>query len=385
MIDTPDIDKFLAAAVRAIRAGEPARWKTDADAAWSDVWTRIEYHGIPLLLHRRVELLDAWPQPLLERMAEEARLMVLWETTHHDAICTLLRELNASNIASVIMKGTALAYGFHDAPPIRRRGDTDLLIRPRDKEQTRATLKKLGWYRKPDPHGLNYQEGWLHNAAGFFVHALDLHWEPSERAVLHSVLPLDLFFSTKQPLPEFCKDTFRPDNATMVLHGAINQKWHAMHGYDAEKARLASPSRLIWMVDFDLLVRSMTDDDWAILTRHCTRERTGPLVAEALRGAQRDLGAVLPESHLAELEAYPIAPDILTYFTKLDGLSQFWLDLRKTRGVRAKAHLIRSRALPPRQHLMEKYPSAQNWPTAILQARLMIETAGRIMRRAVLR
>ncbi len=385
MTDTPDIDEFLAATVRAVRAGETSLWSIDADTVWTRVWTRIEYHGIPLLLHRRAELLSNWPLPLLERIAEEARLMVLWETTHHDVVSTLIGELKAADIASVVMKGTALAYGLHDEPAMRRRGDTDLLVRPKDKEQSRAILKRLGWYRKPDPHGLNYQEGWLHDAAGFFIHALDLHWEPSERAVLHSVLPTDQFFERKRPLPAFCEEAFQPDNATMILHAAVNQKWHSLHGYDAEEARLASPRRLIWSVDFDLLVGSMTDDDWANLTRHCTAERAGPLVAEALCGAQHDLGTVLPEQFLAELEAHTIHPDITAYFTNLDGLSQFWLDLRKTPGARAKAHLIRSRALPPRQHLMEKYPGAQSWPTAILQGRLMVETAGRIMRRAVAR
>ncbi len=169
MTGTTKINSFLASVIRALHRQSEAGWTLPADALWTDVWTRIEYHGLPLLLHANAASLLEWPDQLLEQIAEEARLMVLWETTHKDVVTTLLDALSEAQIGTVIMKGAALAYSLHDDPTIRRRGDTDLLIEPRHKQRTCELLVDLGWCRKPDPHGLNYQEGWLHDAAGFFL------------------------------------------------------------------------------------------------------------------------------------------------------------------------------------------------------------------------
>ena len=378
-----DIDEFLAATLRALRAGHNVAWTIGAWAQWSDVWTRIELHGLPLLLHENRDHLAEWPRELIDRIAEEARLMVLWETTHKKVVCELLDALQDAEIDSVIMKGTALAYSLHEEPAVRRRGDTDLLIKSKHRERTREILRQLGWYRKPDPHGLNYQEGWLHDAAGFFAHAVDLHWEPSERAVLQSVLPLDMFFEAREALPALHEAANRPDWAMMVLHGVINQKWHEVHGYDAEHERLSGTRRLIWSIDFDLLASSMSADDWNRLVQHCLTQGVGPLVAQALRGVEDDLCTQFPKDELEQLENARLDRDVALYFSNLDGLSQFWLDLRKSQGLGAKLHLVRSRLLPPRGHLLEKYPAAQKWPTFALQGRMMIETTGRILRRTV--
>ena len=385
MTGTTNIDSFLAGAVRALHRQSEAGWTLTSDALWTDVWTRIEFHGLPLLLHENAEFLIRWPDQLLEQIAEEARLMVLWETTHKHVVTTLLDALSEAQIGTVMMKGTALAYSLHDDPAIRRRGDTDLLIQPRHKQRTRELLADLGWYRKPDPHGLNYQEGWLHDAAGFFSHAVDLHWEPSERAVLQSVLPLDRFFEKRQPLPHFHHAAYRPDWAIMVLHGAINQKWHEVHGYDTQNGRLVGGRRLIWSVDFALLVAAMRDEDWDDLSLHCLQNGVAPLVAEVLRDAAADLAFDLPDARMARLENATLDPDVITYFHELDGLSQFLLDLRKSSSISAKAHLLGSRMFPPRDHLIEKYPAAQKWPTLALQGRMIAETAGRILRKAVTR
>lgn len=381
MIDTSSIDGFLADTLRALRRGDRAGWSIEKSATWQTVWSRIDYHGIPLLLHDGKDRLDDWPTELLDRMDEEARLIVLWETTHHDAVTRILLALDEAGIDSIVMKGTALAYAFHAEPAARRRGDTDLLVRPDDQTRSRAIFEKLGWYRRDDPHGLYHQEGWLHDAAGFFVHSIDLHWEPTDRPVLHDVLPIDRFFAQKHPIPVLGTGAFRPNIATMVVHATTNQKWHAQHGYDAEDGRLIGPRRLMWSVDFDLLTKCMDDTDWAELIDHCTHTGIGPLVAEALDGAREDLDTPLPDDAMNRLRSGTLDSGIESYFSDSDSLSQFWLDLKRTHGVHKKARLVLNRAFAPRAHLIEKYPASKNWPTIALQGRFLIETAARLMRR----
>lgn len=381
MNDIASIDDFLAKSLRTVRAGNLAPWKMDGSVNWETVWNRIEYHGIAFLLNAQANRLTTWPEGLMERMAEEARLIALWETTHHHCVSKVLDGLSKTGVEATVMKGTALAYSLHEEPATRRRGDTDLLVQPKDQERTRAVLQKLGWYRKDDPHGLYYQEGWLHDAAGFFVHSIDLHWEPSDRPVLQSILPLSEFFDDRRPVPKLHPAAYRPHPALMILHATINQKWHALHGYHSESGRLTSPRRLIWSVDLDLLCQSMADTDWQKLEAHCDAHGVGALVAEALRGMQIDLGNRVPEASLAKFEERPLDPTIAAYFANPDSLSQFWIDVKKARSLRQKASLVITRAFPPRAHLVEKYPASAKWPTAFLQGRLLIETAGRVVRK----
>ncbi|MEM1050681.1 MAG: nucleotidyltransferase family protein [Pseudomonadota bacterium] len=381
MSDAAFIDDFLARSLRSAQSQQDAVWTLTAETNWEQVWARVEYHGIAFLLNRHSRRICDWPYKLQERIAEEARLIALWETTHLNALVRVIDALADAGIETVLMKGTALAYSFHDEPATRRRGDTDLLIRPKDRVRTRMILLELGWHRKEDPHGLYYQEGWLYHSAGFFVHSIDLHWEPSDRPTLQGSLPINAFFNNRIKVPRLHPRAYRPCSALMIVHATINQKWHALFGYHSESGRLASPKRLIWSIDLSLICQSMTVDDWHELETHCNAHGIGALVAKALRGMQSDIHNAIPEESLANLEAQPLDADVASYFASSDSLTQFRIDLKRTSSLRKKARLIRMRAFPPRQHLLEKYPTAKNWPTAVLQGRLLIETAGRAVRK----
>lgn len=385
MPDTAQLDRFLADSVRALRRGAPLPVYPDRLPDEEALWLRIEYHGIALLLVEEGERLADWPATMRTRIAEEARLMSLWEATHRPLIAELVEELADKRIESVFLKGTALAYWLHDDPAIRRRGDSDLLIRAQDRAAARIILARRGWYRRSDPHGLYAQEGWLHDAAQVFVHLVDLHWEPSDRPVLRDLLPIEAIFCGSAPLPRLSARARRPEAAMLLIHEAVNQKWHAHHGYFTDAGRMRGARRLIWSLDFALLVEAMEESDWQSLISRCDEERAGPIVAQALRGAVSDLSFALPEGVLERLEAHDIHPDLARYFTGTDTFSEFWLDLKTASGWRERARFILRRALPPRRHLMAKYPGMVRWPTALLRSRMLAETAGRLALRAVRR
>lgn len=387
MVETSAIDGFLGETLRAIRSEKVALWPDTQAVDWTRtealtaIWARIEYHGIPVLLHEQAGRLSRWPDKMLERIAEEARLIGLWEATHAAVVTKLLGALADADIETVLMKGTALAYSIHDEPSARRRGDTDLLVRPATLDRVRTVLSQCGWYRNDDPHGLTHQEGWLHDCAGHFTHAVDLHWEPSDRPVVRRVLSREDFFANRHRLPRLCEHASRPDHALTLVHEAINQEWHKLHGYWAEEGRVKGGRRLIWSVDFDLLTRAMDENGWARLTALCAERAVGPLVADALRGAAGDLGTPLPDAVLTELDEQVLDPDLATYFKTTDNLGEFWLDLRTASSWRERIGMVRERGFPPRAHLVEKYPDQSGWPTALLQGRLLVETAGRLISR----
>ena len=239
---------------------------------------------------------------MIAAIADEARVVSLWESTHAAAVAKLIDALDSAGIESVLMKGTALAYSVHEEPAARRRGDSDLLVRPDDLEQARLIFEANGWDRAEGPHGVSYQEAWLHKTATHFEHAIDLHWEPSDSAVIQKALTLHDFFDHKRPLPRLSDKAWRSDLAVTMIHETINQKWHISHGYLTEEGKISGARRLIWSVDFDVMSGAMNGADWERLLKLCEARKFGPLVAEALRGAESDLGTIVPEERVGQLE-----------------------------------------------------------------------------------
>ena len=318
---------------------------------------------------------------MIAAIADEARVVSLWESTHATAVAQLIDALDSAGIESVLMKGTALAYSVHEEPAARRRGDSDLLVRPDDLEQARLIFEANGWDRAEGPHGVSYQEAWLHKTATHFEHAIDLHWEPSDSAVIQKALTLHDFFDHKRPLPRLSDKAWRSDLAVTMIHETINQKWHISHGYLTEEGKISGARRLIWSVDFDVMSGAMNGADWERLLKLCEARKFGPLVAQALRGAESDLGTIVPEERVRQLEQMPLDPAIAAFFETTDKLSEFWLNLRSARGWGERVRMLRQRAFPSRDYLLDKYPQAGGWPTPFLQGRLMVETAGRVLRK----
>lgn len=387
MLEISAIDDFLSVTLRLVHEGNESPWPQDRGEEWQEasalaaVRERIEFHGIAVLLHSSSRLLSQWPAHLLTGIADEARLMGLWETTHRIAIARLIDTLASHNIESVLMKGTAVAYSMYDDPAARRRGDSDLLIRPSDLDATRALLLSTGWYRDSDPHGLTYQEGWLFDSAGAFVHSLDLHWEPSDSAVLQRFLRSEDMFATRQELPGLSPCAWRAETPLLLIHETMNQKWHEAYGYWTDQGPIKGARRLIWSMDFNLLTQSMGPDDWHRLMQLCEPHGIGPLIADTLKQASSDLNTSLPADFIQALEQQSQDQAILDYFAARDSFDAFWLNLSQARGIREKWAIIRKRGFPPRAHLHAKYPAHAGWPTPLLQARLLLETAGQLMRR----
>ena len=163
----------------------------------------------------------------------------------------------------------------------------------------------------------------------------------------------------------------------------INQKWHEVHGYWTDHGHIRGARRLIWSVDFALQTGELDEHDWGRLIDLSKERGIGPLVAEALRGSASDLGAQMPESYIVELESMELRAEIAAFFATDDSLTEFWLNLRSASSWTERARMIRKRGLPPREYLLTKYPAQAGWPTPFLQGRLLLETAGRVLRKAV--
>jgi len=55
---------------------------------------------------------------------------MVWEENHAKLVSQVLSKFQDKQIPLLLFKGTALAYGYYQAPHLRERGDTDILIPP---------------------------------------------------------------------------------------------------------------------------------------------------------------------------------------------------------------------------------------------------------------
>lgn len=365
-------DQFLADCVRAALAGQPSPpWPADLQAPSGQdlIVERASFHGIAVLLGRAEAMLSDWPVPAADGLRHEMRLAALWEELHRKQLTRILARLAEAGIETVLLKGTALAYLFYEDPAMRRRGDTDLLIHPRDLAAARRVLTDAGSERREDPHGLFFQETWMVDCGAGMMHPIDLHWEPSDRPVLQNILQAEHYWRQRVPLPRLSPDAFAPSSAMMVVHGAVNQAWHIARGYAVEETRIKGGRRLIWAVDYLKLTRAFDDAAWRELAGFCETTDAAGIVHSALAGARDDIGLDVPPDIMLRLERAAHNSPSLAYITGSGVLRDFWCDLRASRSWKMRWRLVSAMLLAPRSHLVAKYPDCAHWPTGLLQIR----------------
>jgi hypothetical protein len=365
-------DRFLADCVRAALTDQQAQAWPDAISSPDDcevLASRASFHGIAVLLGHAPTVLANWPAAVADEVRREMRLAGLWEELHRSKIAGIIASLAQNGIDTILLKGTALAYLYYEEPATRRRGDTDLLIRPADLTRARSILAEAGCFRREDPHGLHSQETWLVDCGAGMEHSIDLHWEPSDRPVLQKILAADRLWQGRVQVARLSPHAGAPDPLMMLVHGAINQAWHLARGYSVEDERITGGRRLIWAVDYRKLTAGFDDNHWQALAAFCEQHDAAAIVHAALHGAQQDIGLAVPNEVMARLRAAAPASEAYAYIAEPGVVRDFWRDLRAVESVGSRLELMQAMAFAPRSHLLRKYPHCAHWPTGLLQLR----------------
>lgn len=373
-------DQYLAACVRAVLADQEAPpWPAGFATAeqGETVSLRASFHGIAVLLGQKPATLESWPAPVAEDVRSEMRLTGLWEELHRIQVANVINKLAQSGIASMLLKGTALAYLFYADPAARRRGDSDMLNRPDDLARTRTILEKAGYQRREDPHGLFFQETWLIDCGAQMEHSIDLHWEPNDRPVLQKTLRAGHFWQKPVPVPRLSPHAAAPDPVMMMVHGAFNQAWHLARGYNVDSERVTGGRRLIWAVDYLNLTQRFSDSQWEELAAFCEKHDAAAIVYAAFEGARQDVGLVVPAAIMDRLSRASVGSVTHAYITKPGVVRDFMRDFCAAESSAMRMRLLHGFVFAPRSHLIEKYPRMSHWPTALLQLRRYSSVFGR--------
>ena len=373
------LDAYFAECVRCFRRSLPVpAWPVGLAIEPDVAATRITFHGIALLLVESSPELIGWPEEIAERVREEARLQRFWEQSHAQAIANLLDALDAADIKAVVIKGTALAYSLYPDPAIRRRGDSDILIRDASRAKTRAVLVDCGFWQRGDVRPL--QESWQVETRSGFEHMVDIHWRINASSAIADLLEVDSETRTSVPLPRLSESARGIGPVANLILTCINRASHEAFGYIVGNEKMFECDRLIWALDIDLVSESLSPEQWDQLVAQAGQTGSSPFVHSALQFAQRTLGTAIPEQVIEQLAAQPGDERLIAYFSSGSASKRLKLDLAASHTLGDKARVLRASILPGADSLHERFPDAPNWPVSALRARRLISGVGKILR-----
>lgn len=349
------VDDLLACAL--CRA---APWPNDMDA--KVVAERAIYHGIAGLLLAHASHLTGWPPDLRARLHAEAVAQTMWEIRHRTVLTPLLAALSAAGVASVILKGTAFAYGIYPAPAQRSRGDTDLLIAASDLDRARAIFTAQGFVcdaLMAETAAPERQESWRFTASDGGLHEVDLHVEVFSSPAMIPVLQGASALDRAIPLPSLCPAAHVLPLPLALLHACLHRAQHVVSPYFVGGQVHYGGGRLIWLMDIDLALRAMTPAEHAAFAQAATTCGVGPICAVALQSAVDQLQTPCPPTLITALAAGPIGP-AARYLSQTNALGRVAADIRAIPGLKGKLNHTIRRLFPSPHALRARYPGQEN-------------------------
>jgi hypothetical protein len=268
-VHMPPFPARFAAPLRDALSGARAAWPETVTREEQDV---IEAHGmLPMLYHysRLPELRDA---ALNAAAIESLRLTDLRE---------VLAALASHGVVPLIVKGTALAYSIYDAPELRPRGDTDLLIGANELDRVRAALAPLRFSEKlTSGDELGVRQKTFERVDRFgLAHGYDVHLDIANPATVARALTYEDMRSRALDLPRIAAGALAPSLVDSLLYACIHRVVHH-HSSD----------RLMWLYDVHLLANRLSSNEWSELWSRALERRVVTICKVTLDDARHWFG-----------------------------------------------------------------------------------------------
>jgi hypothetical protein len=291
------VDRFPA--VAAFVAGSPRRW-SDLNIGEDALLELCRAEDLSALCFHRLSqsaVTADWPPRVCEFLSETARVQAGEELLRGAETRAVLDTLTRAGLSPILIKGTPLAYTVYDAPALRPREDTDLLIAHEDVEAARRLLVSLGYSATVQCHDL-FSQFEMQKVDGFGVcHAFDVHWKISTQPVFDRVLTHGEMLPRARPVPALGPHAMTAGLVDALLLACIHP---VMHHQNAE--------RVLWAYDAHLLALQLTADDFDDFVRHARQKRVAAVCARQLQRAQTLFHTTVPADVLAALSAVPDEP-----------------------------------------------------------------------------
>lgn len=240
-IHMPPFPARFAAPLRDALAGARATWPASITADEQQV---IETHGMLPIVYSFSRLAELRDAALNGAAIESLRLTDLRE---------VLATLAAHGIVPLIVKGTALAYSIYDAPELRPRGDTDLLIGANELDRVRAALAPLHFReRLTSGDDLGVRQRTFERVDRFgLAHSYDVHLDIANPATVARALTYEEMRARAVEVPRIAAGAMMPSLVDSLLYACIHRIVHH-HGSD----------RLMWLYDVHLIASRLSSEEW---------------------------------------------------------------------------------------------------------------------------
>jgi hypothetical protein len=278
--------------VAAFFGGSPLRWP-DLGIDESSLLALCKTEALSALCFHRVSQstsTDGWPASLRDALSETARLQTAAELLRASETRAVLEELAHAGVRAILIKGMALAYTVYDAPALRARDDTDLLVAESDIPTAQQVMASLGYRATVLCQDL-FSQFEVQKVDRFGVcHAFDVHWRISTQPVFANVLTYEEMLQRTVTVPTLGPAAIAPHAADSLLLSCIHP---AMHHQNAE--------RLLWIYDTHLLASRLTTAEFDDFVRRAARKKVAAVCAHGLRMAQTLFRTAVPADAIREL------------------------------------------------------------------------------------
>jgi hypothetical protein len=350
---------LLAAVVR----GETPAWP--ATARPDDFLRVATDQGLDVLVAARAGALQTWPEIVKAALASALRNACVLEVIRERELLRVLAALNEAQVAPLLVKGAALAYGVYEASHHRPRTDTDLLVAQEDVDRAATSLEAIGYTRTAQNIGrlVSHQIALARVDSHGVWHAVDLHWKVANPHVFADRVTMAEMVGASVPLPALGPHARTPSPPYTLLIATLHLAAH--HANDV---------RLIWLYDLHLLCGRMGPAEFEQVVSLAKARGLAAVCARALHLSGRWFDTQVPEGALGALDAVDAQSEEPARYVagSVGKLGTLVSDLRTLPTWSTRARLLCEHAFPPADYMLRSYrTSRRTWLPALYIHRMV--------------
>lgn len=262
---------------------------------WPDLLSEADSGGVTVFLDYRLRSHPEsalLPAGLLDAIKAEAKQAVLRQLPFYAEQRGIFQALDAAGVPFLVLKGAALGQWLYASPTHRPVTDIDLWFADRDAVCAAAeVLHPLGYVPVPSGGDLTTWQWAFDKPSNGLKIRIDAHWALFNSALLNKAISFDAAFARSRPLgmqaqTQTQTQTLKALSPEDALINAI--------GHRALKQLSGQADTLKWLVDQQLLFKSLDSGQWQAVLERCTDAGISDLALEALEQSQRIFRTPVP-------------------------------------------------------------------------------------------
>lgn len=334
-------------------------------AEWAPLLAAAHEQGVlPLLAALAAR--TRWDAGFAAAMRPAVAASAALQLVHHRESCRLFSVFARAGVAPLLLKGAHLAYAVYDAPELRPRVDTDLLVRDDEFESVSRALSSAGY--APVPHVTGdvafgqYQYSRTDESGA--RHTIDLHRRIANPQAFAARLTYEELSDDAIALPALAPNARGPALWRALILACLHRTAH--HG---------TSSRLIWLYDIHLISSQLDGSQWDVVVDAAASKGIAPVVAAGLTDAAAAFGTALPSDLIDRLRAHAASadPDVVAFLERPPSLLRVAAsDWRRLRGWRDRARFLREHLFPAPAYIRHRYGVRANAALPFLYAHRIV-------------